>query len=227
MGMRRPFTLVELLVVISIIAILMALLLPTLEKAKALGARLSCASNLKQLSVGIFVYSSDYSDYAPTTYGDPASSYYPTWAQKLVPYENDNYKVFACQADKVARTSYGSPLSTYPRTYAINLFISEPLKAQAGYVADNHYSLAVRLSRIKAPALLTTLCEAAPTAEMTVTSTPYSNLYGTSWETTHGTLHGAVSNFAYADGHVLAEAWKRKTHSYALPNARYWLPLMQ
>lgn len=61
--MKRPFTLIELLLVISIIAIFTAILLPSLSKAKAKANEIKCVNNLRQLSLGFASYFGDNQDY--------------------------------------------------------------------------------------------------------------------------------------------------------------------
>jgi prepilin-type N-terminal cleavage/methylation domain-containing protein/prepilin-type processing-associated H-X9-DG protein len=59
MDKRKGFTLIELLVVIAIIAILMAILVPTLNKAREMGKRAACLSNLKQLTLAWIMYADE------------------------------------------------------------------------------------------------------------------------------------------------------------------------
>ncbi len=62
MGKPRGFTLIELLVVIAIIAILMAILMPALNRAREQGKRAVCLSHLKQLTLSWIMYADDNDD---------------------------------------------------------------------------------------------------------------------------------------------------------------------
>lgn len=70
---RQAFTLVELLVVIAIVALLLALILPGINKARTAAQAVRCASNLRQLGIGLGGYSGDFKNSIPLFYGSWAS----------------------------------------------------------------------------------------------------------------------------------------------------------
>src|SRR5262249_23536654 len=92
----RGFTLIELLVVIAIIAILAAMLLPALNKAKMKAQRVYCLNNEKQMGIGSQLYGDDDSQHAL----NGAANYSSDDLNWLYPTYVANYKAFVCPATK-------------------------------------------------------------------------------------------------------------------------------
>ncbi len=89
--LERGFTLIELLVVIALIAVLVAVLLPALQMAREVAKQVSCASNLKQAGLGLFMYRNDNNQYFVPMYGTPADGQLRAYPHFLRPYTGGKY----------------------------------------------------------------------------------------------------------------------------------------
>lgn len=161
MRTRQAFTLIELLVVIAIIAVLAALLLPSVNKARDQARRAACLSNTKQIGLEIRMYADDSADTAPKTpwttnstnkYLDGATAF------KTLLENRGNSNLFRCPADTFfyayGRDSGGVPQRRPLHSDAVSEFSSYGFNGgQMTIFGTNTIGIAGRkFSSIKRPA---------------------------------------------------------------------------
>jgi prepilin-type processing-associated H-X9-DG protein len=208
---------VELLVVIGIISILIAMLLPALNKARASANTLLCQNNMRQISLALRMYRNENKGYS-----------YPQYVWQVAYWEDYIDVYLGSNRSGLAWTLVRSPVwacpVNKPNQYAAlhNGVPQNP--SYTGYVANKHIStyspLPWKISSIKNPWKMVDLCEIStlnPAIAVNYATYGFANypFFG----------HNGRDNIAFVDGHVASILPSDPTASASAAVAKYnWIP---
>jgi len=138
MRKRNAFTLIELLVVIAIIALLMGILLPSLQRVKRQTQAVACMSNLRQWGLYFAMYTRDNNEHFHRGW-NVAQYYNDSWMVVFRPHYSDDKDLLYCPTARKPRNAGGDATFgawTNPDgdhgSYGINILVTDPLPGREG-----------------------------------------------------------------------------------------------